>query len=162
MVANLRSDDDKIPNHVRNFEGPYGTLTARQRRHDHLVLIAGGIGITLMRALLEDTPYPPGGATLIYRYSQDAHAVFLDELRELAERRGVRLCLLPGHRHAGRSWLPAGYPATDAEALRDLAPHIAAADVYACGPPAWLTAVRAAARRAGVRRDDLHTEEYAW
>src|SRR5205823_3432242 len=37
-------------------EGPYGTFTAARRRQPRAVLIAGGIGITPLRALLETLP----------------------------------------------------------------------------------------------------------
>jgi predicted ferric reductase len=146
------------------IEGPYGTLTARRRTHPGMLLMAAGIGITPMRALLEDTPYAPGEATLIYRYGEDEHAVFVDELRAIAAHRGVELILLPGPRRAGTSWQAAG-PAhldDDAQALKNLVPDIAHRDLYVCGPTAWITAVRKAARGAGAHRDSVHTEEFAW
>ncbi|MET7550899.1 ferredoxin reductase family protein [Streptomyces sp. NPDC005479] len=146
------------------IEGPYGTLTARQRTQPRMLLIAAGIGITPMRALLEDTPYAPGEATLIYRYSEDQHAVFADELRQIAALRGVELISLPGPRRADTSWQAAG-PAQlsdDAQVLRNLVPDIARCDIYVCGPAIWLTAVRKAALGAGAHRDHLHTEEFAW
>ena len=146
------------------IEGPYGTLTARRRRHPRMLMIAAGIGITPMRALLEDTPYAPGEATLLYRYTAAEHAVFADELRDIARRRGVEIHFMPGPRRADDSWLPAGVgPRTDdAEVLKVLVPDLGDRDIYVCGPPAWLSAVRKAGRRAGVHRDDLHTEEFAW
>lgn len=148
------------------IEGPYGGLTAR-RGGRRMLLIAAGIGITPLRALIEDAGYGPGEATLVYRFSRPEHAVFVGELREIAARRGVALHFLPGPRRAGDSWLPAlpgppGPYAGDVEVLRDLVPDLADRDVYLCGPPAWLHAVETAARRAGVRRDRVHTEEFSW
>ncbi|MEU9883340.1 ferredoxin reductase family protein [Streptomyces phaeochromogenes] len=146
------------------IEGPYGTLTARQRTQPRMLLIAAGIGITPMRALIEDTAYATGETTLIYRYSEDQHAVFADELRAIAADRGVELIFLPGPRRAGTSWQAAG-PAhldDDAQVLKNLVPDIARCDIYVCGPPAWITAVRKAARGAGAHRDHVHTEEFAW
>ncbi|MFD9187068.1 hypothetical protein ACFWCA_02455 [Streptomyces phaeochromogenes] len=146
------------------IEGPYGTLTARQRSRPRMLLIAAGIGITPMRALIEDTAYATGETTLIYRYSEDQHAVFADELRAIAAHRGVELIFLPGPRRADTSWQAAG-PAhldDDAQVLKNLVPDIARCDIYVCGPPAWITAVRKAARGAGAHRDHVHTEEFAW
>jgi predicted ferric reductase len=146
------------------IEGPYGTLTARQRTQPRMLLIAAGIGITPMRALIEDTAYATGETTLIYRYSADQHAVFADELREIAADRGVELIFLPGSRRADTSWQAAG-PAhldDDAHVLKSLVPDIARCDIYVCGPPAWITAVRKAAHGAGAHRDHVHTEEFAW
>jgi len=172
------------------IEGPYGTLTARHRTRPGMLFMAAGIGITPMRALLEDAPYAPGEATLIYRYGEDEHAVFADELRVIAADRGVELILLPGPRRADTSWQAAGpaHPADtswqvadpahpdktrrqapgsahlddDAQVLKNLVPDIADRDIYVCGPPTWITAVRKAARGAGAHRDSVHTEEFAW
>ena len=159
------------------IEGPYGTLTARHRTRPGMLFMAAGIGITPMRALLEDAPYAPGEATLIYRYGEDEHAVFADELRTIATHRGVELILLPGPRRADTSWQAAGSahrdgtpgqatgparPDDDVQVLKDLVPDIAHRDVYVCGPPTWITAVRKAARGAGAHRDSVHTEEFAW
>ena len=75
----------------------------------------------------------------------------LGELEWLAEHRGVRLVPLVGPRAGADSWLPADYAEySGAEALRSLAPDIAAHDIYVCGPDAWTEAVRRAAREAGV------------
>ncbi|MEV6504539.1 ferric reductase-like transmembrane domain-containing protein [Streptomyces sp. NPDC051642] len=198
------------------IEGPYGTLTARHRTQPGMLFMAAGIGITPMRALLEDAPYAPGEATLIYRYGEDEHAVFADELRTIAMHRGVELILLPGSRRADTSWQAAGSahldgssrltagsahladnawqptgsahrastsrqtagPAPlantpgqtndrahlddDVQVLKYLVPDIAHRDIYVCGPPTWITAVRKAARGAGAHRDSVHTEEFAW
>ncbi|MFJ5264673.1 ferric reductase-like transmembrane domain-containing protein [Streptomyces sp. NPDC088387] len=146
------------------IEGPYGTLTAQRRRHPHMVMIAAGIGITPMRSILEDAPYAPGEVTLIYRYSTREHAVFSDELISLARYRGITLHFLPGSRRDSHSWLSGEAPqlGDDATALRQLCPHIAESDVYACGPHQWLRSLTKACRGAGVRRDDLHVEEFAW
>ena len=146
------------------IEGPYGTFTARHRTQPRMLLLAAGIGITPLRALLEDTDYAPGEATLVYRYSEDQHAVLADELRALAAHRGIELIFLPGPRSADGSW-QAAEPAPrdgDVQALRRLVPDIGRCDIYACGPAAWLTAIRRAALSAGARRDHFRTEEFGW
>ena len=42
------------------IEGPSGGLTSAARRHPRVALIAGGVGIAPIRALLEDTPGEAG------------------------------------------------------------------------------------------------------
>ena len=49
------------------IEGPYGVLTGARRTRPKVLLIAGGIGITPLRALLEALPANPGDLTLLYR-----------------------------------------------------------------------------------------------
>ncbi len=69
-------------------EGPYGAFTALQQTTGSTLLIAGGIGITPIRALLEEVTGP---AIVIYRVSSAADAVLLPELETLAAERGADL-----------------------------------------------------------------------
>jgi ferredoxin-NADP reductase len=144
------------------IEGPYGTMTAQRRRHERMLVIAAGIGITPMRALIADTPFAPGDATLIYRYSGDAEPMFREELEEIAAERGVDLHFLPGSRAADDSWVPAGTDGNDVEVLTRLVPDAAQRDIFVCGSPGWIAAVRRAARAAGASPKQIHTEEFAW
>src|SRR5690606_39883485 len=48
-------------------EGPYGALTAQRRSRGKVLLVAGGVGITPMRALFETLPGAAGDITLLYR-----------------------------------------------------------------------------------------------
>jgi ferredoxin-NADP reductase len=50
----------------------------------------------------------------------------------------------------------------DNEFLKRLVPDIGERDVFICGPPGWMGAVRRAARSAGAGRDDVHSEDFAW
>jgi predicted ferric reductase len=139
------------------FEGPYGRLGS-VRTSPKVTMIAAGVGITPLRAMLEAMPYRPGEAVLLYRAGALRNVVFRHELDALAARRGVRVAYLHGRR--GPSWLPA--PHADDHALRRMVPDIAEHDVYVCGPGEWTAAVVAAARTAGVPADRIHTESFAW
>ncbi|MGZ4521186.1 MAG: ferredoxin reductase family protein [Mycobacteriaceae bacterium] len=145
-------------------EGPYGRLTDAVRTKDKLTFIAAGIGITPMRALLEELDYGPGEATLIHRTSGAYDAVFAGEITELAHHRGIRLQHLPGPRNPqDASWLPMGFSSrSDSAALLELAPDIVASDVYLCGPDPWMGAARAAARAAGVPARQIHREHFTY
>jgi len=146
------------------IEGPYGTMTAAQRRRPRMLLMAAGVGITPIRALLEDTLYEPGDTTLIYRFSQPRQAIFTEEITTIAAARGVEVHRLVGPRRVDGSWQAADGDRTvdDAAALRALVPDLGQHDIFVCGPPAWTAAVRRAARRNGVPRDQIHTETFAW
>jgi ferredoxin-NADP reductase len=125
--------------------------------------MAAGVGITTMRALLEDLTLRRGDATLIYRISRPEDAVFRAELGELARRRGARVIYLDGGRASGSSWLPAhlGH-LSDVDALRWMVPDVAVHDAYLCGPPSWMDTVRDSLRDAGIPPDHIHIEEFAW
>jgi predicted ferric reductase len=149
------------------IEGPYGRLTANLQTRRQVTLIAAGIGITPLRALLEDLSYDAGGATLLYRARSEADLTFRAELDALAERRGARIVHLTGPRavraDGTMSWLPASLAhLDDVSALRQLVPGLAAHDVFVCGPDGWTDAVRRAVAAAGVPREHIHEERFAW
>ena len=146
------------------IEGPYGRLTAENRLRSRVAMLACGIGITPMRALLEDLSYAPGDATLIYRAASEPDVVFRTELEKLSEHRGVTLHFLIGHRIPAReSWLPhesQGW--TDRAALLHLVPDLVERDVFVCGPDRWMDAVAKAAYKAGLPTSQLHQERFTW
>ncbi|WP_329048864.1 ferredoxin reductase family protein [Amycolatopsis sp. NBC_01488] len=146
------------------FEGPYGRLTGTVRKGRKIALFASGIGITPLRALLDELPYRPGEAVLFQRAGRAADLLFRREIEDLAARRGIRIHPLLGRRSRDRaSWLPAGYATVpDEQVLRHLVPGIAEHDVYVCGPDAWTHAVVESARRAGVPADRVHSERFGW
>jgi ferredoxin-NADP reductase/DMSO/TMAO reductase YedYZ heme-binding membrane subunit len=146
--------------------GPLGRLHAGVRTRRQVTLLAGGIGITPLRALLEDLDAAPGELTLLYRASSTEDVVFADELRALADARGAQVHLLVGPRRVlrrGSSWLPESAGSIgDVEALESLAPGIAGHDVYVCGPDPWLETVVGCLHRAGVPAGQIHSERFSW
>jgi predicted ferric reductase len=146
------------------IEGPYGRLHAGVRTRRKVTLIAGGIGITPLRALLEELPQSAGEVTVIYRAHSERDLILRTELESLATARGAHLVLLLGPRVAGRaSWLPAeAVQWSDAAALRAVVPDIAEHDVYICGAAAWMDAACRAAREAGVPSECIHLERFSW
>jgi predicted ferric reductase len=142
------------------MEGPYGALGSIRHR-TRIAMLASGIGVTPLRALLESLPYPAGGATLIYRARSGADFVFRAELDALAAQRGVRLHYLPGPRAATGRWAPRGYGADDA-LLHRLVPDLHRRDVFVCGPDDWTDAVVRSARRLGVPDEQVHLEQFSW
>ena len=138
------------------FDGPHGAFTAAARRRPRVALIAGGVGITPIRALLEDLPGDPGDITLVYRAAREDDVILRAELEELAQRRGVEVHYVLGdHRDPGAGEL------LSPEHLGRLVPDIATRDVYVCGPPAMADATGASLRRAGVPRRQVITERFA-
>ncbi len=145
-------------------EGPYGRLHDGVRTRRKVTLLAGGIGITPLRALLEEMPQRPGDVTLIYRARTDQDLIFTSELEALAADRGARLFFAVGPRLTGRlSWLPrTAHHLTDAQALQEVVPDVARHDVYICGADMWMDAARDAALAAGVPAHRIHIERFRW
>jgi predicted ferric reductase len=135
-------------------EGPFGAFTTAARRRPRVALIAGGVGITPIRALLEDMPGEPGDIAVVYRALRPEDVILRAELDELARRRGAELHYIVGD-HRGAALL-------SPEHLQALVPDIATRDVYVCGPPAMTEATRATLGRSGVPRRQIVTERFAY
>jgi predicted ferric reductase len=136
-------------------EGPYGAMTARQRRRRKVLLVAGGVGITPLRALFESLPARPGELTLIVRANRTEEIVFREELNTIAQRRGAAVHYLVG---------PPG-SAVDpfvGTRLQRIVPDIDRHDVFLCGPPRFMTAAAACIRACGVPARCLHREHFAF
>jgi predicted ferric reductase len=130
-------------------EGPYGAFTTLHRTRPEAVLIAGGVGVTPIRALLEELH---GHAVVIYRVASDRDAVLFDELRELAVAKGAELHLVTGP------------PVPDKLAPRELlklVPDITDRDVFLCGPPPMMNAVLGTLRELDVPKAQTHFERFS-
>jgi len=134
-------------------EGPFGVFTEAARRRENILLVAGGIGITPIRALMEQVR---GNAVVLYRTVAESDLVFRDELDDIAAHRGITL-----HYVVGDHRTEDGARLLDAEHLRALVPDLGDRDVYVCGPPAMTDAMLARLRDAGVPRSHIHAERFA-
>jgi predicted ferric reductase len=136
------------------IEGPYGTFTAERRTQQRVVLIAGGIGITPLRALIEEMPAPRGAIILIYRASRSEDVVFSGELEALMKSRGVRVHYLIGRRSELRR------DPLNARDLRRIVPDIAEREVYICGPSGMVQRVRRSLGELHVPPSYIHEERF--
>lgn len=151
---------DELPRIKRGtrvmVEGPFGVLTSAAMRTDKALLIAGGIGITPLRALFEEM----AGSTdvvLIYRAVFRREFALRAELEEIASRSGATVHLLAGD-HRKREGKQLLSPAS----LRSMVGDIAERDVYLCGPVAMMEQVTASLAELKVPEDQVHSERFAF
>jgi predicted ferric reductase len=134
------------------FEGPSGELTADRRAGGRALLIAGGIGITPIRALLEDLP---PGTVVIYRAARVEELMFRQELDWLARQRRAQVWYVIGARDA-----PGPRRLFTRVGLSRLVPDIVSRDVYVCGPTGLILASLRLLHRMGVPRDQIHVDPF--
>ena len=133
-------------------EGPYGVFTAAARTGNVVTAFAAGVGITPIRAVLEDLP-GTAKVTVVYRTRSVTDAPLRAEIEQLAEARGWTVHLLDGPRHE--------HPLT-ADTLAALVPTLARSDVYMCGPDSFTTSVHRAVSALGVPRQRIHHEAFSF
>jgi ferredoxin-NADP reductase len=149
LVQSVRPGTLVIP------EGPSGAMTAARTTQPSVLLVAGGVGITPMRALFESLRVGPGRLTLLYRASRPTDVVFREELEAIAAHRGARIVWMIG---------PSSDPALAITGwnLRRLVPRVAECDVYLCASTGLARSVRTALLRAGVPRRRIHEELFSF
>ena len=138
-------------------EGPYGHVSVDLASRTKVGLIGGGIGITPIRAIFEDLERAPGDVTVLYRTRTRDNAPLLDELQELAERRGHRLIV-------SLSRDPDDPDPDPFEARRLLATFadLRERDMFLCGPPGVMAGALEGLLRAGVPHQQIHRERFVY
>jgi ferredoxin-NADP reductase len=134
------------------IEGPYGAFTRHARTSDRVALIGAGVGITPLRALLEDLPGRIH-VVVIVRASAVEDLVLREEVAALVARRGGQLHEIVGP----RDWVR-----FDARLLRRLVPDVAERDIYICGPDGFRDNIVDAALRLGATEEQIHQEAFGF
>jgi predicted ferric reductase len=148
----------QIPVGTKVFaEGPYGNLSGAVRTRPRVTLIAAGIGIAPMRALLESLAARPGELTLLYRAAKAEDLVLRAEIDLLAQARGARVHYLVGRRGVE---VPLD-PMTGAT-IRNLVPDITGQDVFLCGPDDFMARVERSLVELGVPARQVHAERFTY
>jgi ferredoxin-NADP reductase/DMSO/TMAO reductase YedYZ heme-binding membrane subunit len=147
-LANLRPGTRIIA------EGPYGAFTPSLTGR-RVLFIAGGVGITPIRAMFAALPKRmSGGITLLYRASHPRDVVFSRELNAIASDRQASLHYLIG----SRSEL--GYDPLDARHLQQTVPGLHRYEAYVCGPTGMTEAAVKSLVAAGIPRRRIHHENF--
>ena len=134
------------------IEGPYGAVTPEVRVNERVALVAGGIGITAVRSLLEDLPKRADPVVVVRVPSREQFAL-RDETVALVQRVEGTLHELVGPRSA------TGGPRSF---LTRLVPDLLERDLYVCGPEGFVEEVVAAANDLGMDRKAVHYEIFRW
>ncbi|GAA2677443.1 ferredoxin reductase family protein [Actinoplanes palleronii] len=144
------------------FAGVFGVFTAAARRSPRLAVVAAGVGVTPVRALLEDSRLQPSEATIVLRGRGEDDRYLWDEVSALAATTGSRLVLMPGSRApGGDSWMSA-QAVQEGNVIEKVFPDLSDSDLYVCGPPAWADAVVRDARATGLPAAQIHLERFDW
>jgi len=121
------------------------------------LFIAGGVGITPIRALLESLG--PKGKDLILLYSNKSRAehIFAEELEALSKEFGFKIKNIYSDEKVDGA--EQGY--LDQAMLKRLVPDLVERDVFLCGPPPMMDALKKALTNLGLPKKQFHWERFA-
>jgi ferredoxin-NADP reductase len=137
------------------LEGPLGAFTLGNPVTQKFLMVAGGIGITPIRALIESLAADDRDVVLLYAARTVNDLVFAAELRPLARR-----CHFIVSRAADTD---DGYERgrVDSAMLERLVPDLREREAFVCGPPPMMDVVIGALRRLRVSESRIHYERFA-
>ena len=122
------------------IDGPLGVFVKRRARTNKFLYIAGGIGITPIRALIKKED-----AVLLYSARTADDLVFKKDFDALIARR---------HYFTSER--------ITKEKIAELVPDVRDRDAYLCGPPPMMDAMIAILRSLGVPSSQIHFEKFSY
>ena len=179
-MANPPQESDAISLHVRLLEGgafsgrrasmqpgepvpielPFGSFSLREETQRPLLFVAGGTGFAPVKSMLDDMVKRKidRPATLVWGVRRAEHLYLMAAVERWRR-------LLPGFRFQA---VVSDGPAPPAPAVSGLAhtaiaalcPDLAGHEVYSCGAPPMVAAVREAAVALGLAREDFHSDVF--
>jgi glycine betaine catabolism B len=159
FVSKFLNDHAKVGLTVK-ARGPYGKFCFDRAKHERIVLIAAGSGITPMMAMLRqiDDLCIPTDATLIYCVRTEQDVFFKDEL-----------AALPGRLSTFRYVLVLSRPGPDwkdwkgrlrREILEREVENLSESTFFLCGPPAFMQLGRTLLKDLGIEPSRILQESF--
>jgi predicted ferric reductase len=138
-------------------DGPYGVFTDLFAVSEKVLLIAGGIGITPIRAMMEVMLLKHKQVVLLYANRTESDIALRKEVDELAQKYGANVVhILSGdEKFAGER----GF--VDEEKVKRLVPDFLNRDVYVCGPPPMMNGLIDLFEKLGLPSHQLHYEKFS-
>jgi predicted ferric reductase len=135
------------------IEGPYGKFSYLNARRRRQIWIAGGIGVTPFLSMARNLDGAGYDIDLYYSTKRVRQSYFLDELEAIAARTpNFDLTHFPEDE--------LGF--LTADIIEEKSGDVTAADIFICGPPPMVKALRAQLRAKRVPESQIHFEEFGF
>ncbi|MEO7617255.1 MAG: hypothetical protein ABIS59_00260, partial [Candidatus Saccharibacteria bacterium] len=133
------------------LDGPRGNSTWERSRLPHTLMIAGGIGITPMRALIEAAPKGQD-ITILYACNNPEEAPLLNELKHLKSL--AKLKIVPIFSNTDGRLTP--------EVIQKYVPDVSTREVYLCGPDPMVKGLTSYLKSINIADENIHTERFSY
>ena len=145
-----------LPNGAHaEIEGAYGRFSFVHYRNPQQIWVAGGIGITPFLSMARSLPAGDYRIDLYYSVKTASELISADVLGQIAGSSGGKFRLIPfisDQQNGG--FLSADF-------IEKTSGPVGNFEVYVCGPPPMMMAMRRQFRSKGVPNARIHTEEFA-
>lgn len=138
------------------IDGPYGIFTEKLATKHKFLFIAGGVGITPIRALIEHLGMKGRDMILLYANRTKKDIIFSRELDKLSEKYELKV----HHVLSDEKWVgEKGF--VDKEKIMRLVKDYKERDIYICGPPPMMDKLIKQLKEMGVKSKHIHYEKFS-
>lgn len=137
--------------------GPLGRFTSEKAMTRKRLFIAGGVGITPLRAMLEEAAIYRLDSTLFYANRNSDDVPLKHELEAISKRGKQKHVYV----YSDDKKASGEHGRVDKEFIKKHAPDVTKRDVYICGPPQMMAATEEALLKLGVPAEQIHSEKFA-
>lgn len=144
------------PGTIADIEGAYGRFTYTNFKNKNQIWVAGGIGITPFISMAKDLS-PEKGYKIDLYYSVKTAAEIIDwqALGEVANNMQGNFRVIPFVSDQQNN----GFLSVDF--IEKYSAGVTGKDVFICGPPGMMKAMRSQFKAKGIAGANIHTEEFA-
>jgi len=165
-IKNLGDFTGSLKNKLKSgtfilIDGPHGIFTKQRTENKKIALIAGGIGITPLRALVEDSLKNKTNQEIVlfYAVAKETDLVLRSELDSLQNNFSARLKIIYILSQV-ENW-PGEKGRFDEEKLKRILPGFADYDFYLCGPPLMIKNIKMVLKKQAIKSRKIYYEKFS-
>jgi len=143
---------DIVPGTHALIEGPFGRFSYRRYPHARQIWIAGGIGITPFLSMAKSLKENDIFADLYYSVNDQTEAVGLSDLMRVAGQ-NKNFKVIPFYAKERGGFLTGAYIAETSKDIKNK-------EIFLCGPPPFMLAMKKQFMALGVAKKQIHSEEF--
>lgn len=140
------------------IDGPYGIFTKETAKKNKILFIAGGIGITPIRSLLEQAAKEGKNIVLLYSNKTREDIVFKKEISQLKEKYDFPVYYFLTQEEKNNDYLKGRI---DETRLKTLVKDLDKRETFICGPKIFINSLRQILISLGVRKNQIHFELFS-
>jgi ferredoxin-NADP reductase len=120
-------------------------------------MIAGGIGITPIRSLMEEMLSKGKDVVLVYANRNQQVTVFAEELESLRQKYNARIIQVM----SDQADFPGEKGKLDKEKIQRLVPDFLSREIYLCGPPPMMESIIGQLKELSFPHSLIHYEKFS-